>query len=136
MFYRFLADLIVVMHLAYVLSVILGLAAVILGWFLKWRWIRNFYFRIIHLLMIGIVVFEALFGIMCPLTTWEDDLRKAAGEDVTEGSFIGRLAHGILFVDLSEEALTVCYCIFGAVVLLTVFLIPPQWPWRTSTRGH
>lgn len=130
MFYRILADLIVVAHLAYVLSVIVGLAAILLGRLLKWEWTRNFYFRIIHLLLIGIVVLEALFGIMCPLTTWEDDLRKAAGEDVTEGSFIGRLAHDLLFVDLSEETLTVCYCVFGALVLLTVLFIPPRWPWR------
>ena len=129
MFYRILADVIVVAHLAYVLSVILGLAAILLGWVLKWKWIRNFYFRVIHLLLIGIVVLEALFGIVCPLTNWEYDLRQAAGEGVSEGSFMGRLAHDLLFVDLSEGTLTVCYCIFGALVLGTVFLIPPKWPW-------
>ena len=136
MFYRILADVIVVAHLAYVLSVIVGLAAILLGWLLKWKWIRNFYFRIIHLLLIGIVVLEALFGITCPLTTWEENLRKAIGEDISQGSFMARLADHLLFFNISQQTLTVCYCLFGAVVLATVFLVPPRWPGKERRKDE
>jgi len=134
MFYRILADIIVVAHLAYVLSVIVGLLAILAGWVLDWKWTRNFTFRIVHLLLIGIVVFEALFGITCPLTDWEDNLREAVGEDISQGSFMARLADHLLFINISPEMLTVCYCLFGAAVLAALFLIPPQWPWKGKAK--
>ena len=58
-----LADLIVVFHAAYVSFVVFGLVAILIGAVLRWRWVRNFWFRVIHLTAIGIVVAEALFGI-------------------------------------------------------------------------
>jgi hypothetical protein len=72
--YRTLADVIVTVHFAYVAFVIVGLAFTLIGAALHWTWVRNFWFRIIHLLMIGIVVAEAWLGIVCPLTTWENRL--------------------------------------------------------------
>ncbi len=57
---RMLADLIVVTHAAYVCFVVFGLAAVLVGVVLRWKWVRNPWFRGIHLAAIGIVVAEAL----------------------------------------------------------------------------
>ncbi len=47
--------------------------------------------------MIGIVVAEALAGIPCPLTVWERQLRKAAGQVAYPGDFIGYWTHRLLF---------------------------------------
>ena len=41
MIYRVLADLVVVVHLAYVLFVIFALVAILLGAVLGWRWTRE-----------------------------------------------------------------------------------------------
>jgi len=76
----FLADLIVSIHFGFVIFVVGGLLVIILGGVLRWRFIRNFWFRVIHLAMILFVVFETLFGISCPLTDWEYELRIAAGQ--------------------------------------------------------
>src|SRR2546425_8327969 len=70
-FYRLLADVVLVIHFAFVAFVILGLLAVWTGRFLRWSWVRNFWFRVAHLLAIGIVAAQALGGVICPLTTWE-----------------------------------------------------------------
>ena len=78
--YGILADLVVVAHFAYVLFVILGLLAVLIGRFLGWNWTRKFWFRAVHLAMIAIVVAEAWMGITCPLTNWENSLRALAGK--------------------------------------------------------
>ena len=59
MFYRLAADAVVVVHMAYVLFVIVGFLLTLAGCVLRWRWIRNPWFRGIHLTMILIVVFEA-----------------------------------------------------------------------------
>lgn len=133
MVYRILADAIVVFHFGYVSFVVFGLIAILLGVVLGWRWVRNFWFRAVHFLMIAVVVFEALIGFECPLTTWERELRTAAGQSAEDGSFIGRLAHDLLFYDAPEWVFTICYCLFGAAVLLTLILAPPRrpnWPAR------
>ncbi len=128
MWYRFLADLTVVIHLAYASSVVLGLIAILLGVVFQWPWVRNFWFRIIHLAMIGLVAAETICDIPCPLTVWENALRLRSGESTYSGSFIGNLAHRVLFFELPEEVFTVAYVTFFLVVLATLFLAPPRWP--------
>ena len=126
-----LADIIVSVHFVYVMTVVGGLIVIILGAVLKWRFIRNFWFRIIHLTMILIVVYEEIFGIPCPLTDWEYDLRIEAGQiDAVSGSFIVRLIQKIIFYDFPPIVFTITYCLFGAAVLLTLWLIPPILPWK------
>lgn len=129
-----LADCVVAVHVGYVSAVILGFLLILLGWIRKWRWIRNFWVRAVHLALIGIVVFEALVGITCPLTDWEYQLRLKAGQDVSEGSFIGRVLHDLIFVDLSQEVLTVCYVLFGLLIVATWWFYPPVWPWKKQLR--
>jgi hypothetical protein len=126
--YRFLADLVVAGHFAYVAFVVVGMAAILAGIALRWSWVRNFWFRTVHLLMIGVVVAESLCGVVCPLTTWEDRLREADGESAAPGSFIGRWAHELLFVDAPPWLLTTCYVAFGLAVLAVFILAPPRRP--------
>jgi len=133
--YRLLADIIVVLHLAYVAFVVLGLVAILLGLAWKRPWARNFWFRTIHFLTIAVVAAESLVGILCPLTEWEDQLRELAGESVEPGSFVGRWTHAILFLDISPTTFTISYCVFAAAVLLTWIFAPPRWPWRSNTRS-
>ena len=91
--YRVLADVVVVLHAAYVTFVVFGELAILLGIVLRWSWIRNRTFRLLHLSAILVVVLEAWCGITCPLTTWENWLRSQAGQTVEEGDFIGRWLH-------------------------------------------
>ncbi len=134
--YRFWADVVVVIHALYASFVVLGLGAILLGVALRWRWVRNFWFRIVHLAMIGIVVLESLVGMICPLTSLEDNLRQqAGGEAVYAGSFIGHWVHEALFVDVPAWVLNACYYAFGLAVLATLILAPPQWPWKKKARS-
>lgn len=135
-FYRCLADVVVVLHFAYVVFVVGGMTAILAGVVLRWRWVRNFWFRGIHFLMIAVVAGESLCGILCPLTEWEDRLRERAGEPPAEpASFVGRWVHELLFVDLPPTVLSTCYCLFALAVLLTLILAPPRWPWRQERRS-
>jgi hypothetical protein len=134
--YRFLADLVVVLHAAYVAFVILGLAAVWVGILLRWDWVRNFWFRAVHLAAILFVCLEAIAGIVCPLTTLESYLRERSGEVRYSGDFIGYWAHELLFVDAPQWVLTICYIAFGLVVAATFVFAPPRWPWRHAARGR
>jgi hypothetical protein len=119
-----LADLIVVAHLGYVLFVILGLVLIWLGVALGWEWVRRPFFRIPHLVCTLIVPVEALAGYVCPLTTWERELRLQAGQRPEEISFMGRLAREVLFYQAPEWVFTVSYVAFGLIVLVTFFRVP------------
>lgn len=128
--YRILADCIVVVHFAYVAFVVIGMIAILLGIWRGWAWVRNFWFRTIHLLMIGIVAVQAIFGILCPLTVWEYQLRVAAGDEGRPGTFVSRLVHAMLFFELPPWAFTVGYVLFGVAVLLAFLVAPPRRPRR------
>lgn len=127
---RILADAVVVAHAAYAGFVILGLMAILAGVALRWQWVRNFWFRIIHFAMIGWVAMEAILGVKCPLTALEDWLRAQAGQSVDEASFVARLARDLLFYEAPEWVFGVLHCLFAAAVLLTLVLAPPRWPWQ------
>jgi hypothetical protein len=71
-FYSSLADVILVLHGLIVLFIVGALPLIWLGGLRKWSFVRAFSFRLTHLLLIGVVAAESIFGIICPLTTWED----------------------------------------------------------------
>ncbi len=129
--YALLADLLVAIHVAYVSYILIGQSAIIVGAWRQWEWIHNRWFRITHLTAITIVALEALFGIACPLTVWEDRLRRAAGEDVAAGTFIGRLLDGVLFYNLPPWVFTTVYVAFALIVVGSLIWVPVTWKRRT-----
>ena len=130
--YALLADVIVIVHFMYVSFVVGGELFIIIGAFRRWGWIRNRIFRCAHLLSIVLVAAEAVFGMICPLTVWEYDLRRLAGQNVEQASFMGRLVHGIMFYDFPPWAFTVLYIAFALAVVVTLIVVPPRWR-RTPT---
>jgi hypothetical protein len=126
LWYRILADAVVVVHFAYVAFVLFGQLAILIGILAKWEWVRKIWFRGIHLVAIVVVVLEAWWGVTCPLTTWEQDLRAKAGQEAYTGDFIATCAHDLLFMEAEPWVFTLCYSIFGALVLLTFFIAPPR----------
>ena len=120
-----LADTVLVIHFLFVLFVVGGLFAVWAGAALGWRWVRNFRFRAAHLAAILLVTAEALVGIACPLTVWEDFLRQAG---TGEGSFMQHWVGRLLYYDLPEWMFTVAYALFALLVLATFRLVRPRRP--------
>lgn len=124
--YRLGADATVVIHFAFVLFVVLGQLFIAIGALAGWHWIRNFKFRVIHLVYILFVVLESLVGAKCPLTTLEKWLREKAGETSYQGDFIATWVHDILFFDPNPALFTTCYTLFGLIVLITFYCVPPR----------
>ena len=131
-----LADLIAVVHAALVLFVVGGFAAVLVGAVRGWSWVRNLVFRVVHLGFAASVGLEAAFGYTCPLTTWEFELRSRAGQSPEPVSFMGRLASGVLYVDLPPWAFTVLHIGFGLIVIAGFVLAPPRFRSRTSSESN
>ena len=125
--YALFADLLVLFHFFYVTFAVGGEFFILAGAFLKWGVVRNFAFRIAHLIAVVFVAFESLVDVLCPLTEWEYNLRELAGQRVErEISFLGRILRRIIFYDFPSWAFILMYVGFGVLVILTFILIPPR----------
>jgi hypothetical protein len=129
MWYGILADVVVGLHVAYIAYVVLGQLLIILAAPMKWEWARNPWFRFSHLTAIAIVAYEAIRGLRCPLTVWEEQLRALGGQ-VFNGSetFMGRLLHDLMFIENQPEIFfTTMYLAVLVLVVQGLVMYPPRW---------
>jgi hypothetical protein len=87
MLYRALADLVLLVHLAFVLFVVLGGLLVLRR--SKWAWL--------HLPAAAWGVLIEFAGWICPLTPWEVSLRIRGGEAGYAGGFIAHYVTAVLY---------------------------------------
>ena len=127
--YLLAADAILAIHVLFVVFVVAGLILILLGKVLAWSWVRNPWFRVGHLIAIGVVVLQSWAGVICPLTTWEMALRAKAGEAVYAGSFIAHWLNAILYYQAPPWVFIVCYTVFGSAVVASWFWVKPR-PFR------
>lgn len=121
-----LADAILALHVGIVLFVILGQAAILIGAWRHWRWIRNFRFRIAHLALMLFIALQSWLGQLCPLTVWERALRIRAGQTAYAESFIEHWLSRLIFFEAPWWAFVVAYSIFAALVLACWVWVPPR----------
>jgi hypothetical protein len=87
MVFRLLADLVVVVHLAFILFVAVG---GLLVW--RWPWLVRLHMPAV---VWGIAIITV--GLTCPLTPFEKHLRGRAGEQGYEGGFVDRYIEGVIY---------------------------------------
>ncbi len=124
--YRLLADAVLLLHAGIVLFIVGTLILVIAGGLRGWRWVRNPWLRWLHLLAIGVVVLQAWFGALCPLTTLEMWLRRQAGDATYDGAFIAHWLHALIFFDAPVWMFALLYTLFGALVLAAWVWVRPR----------
>jgi len=123
---RVLPDLVLGLHFLIVLYIVGGLVLTWIGAAFGakggWAWVRNPWFRWLHLAAIVFVALEALAGYACPLTVWEDLLRGGARPD----SFVGRWVRHLLYYDAPPWVFTALYCAWAAATAATLWRFPPR----------
>lgn len=124
------ADAILVVHALIVCFVVIGQLLVLIGGSRGWPWIRNLHFRTVHLVTIVVVVLQAWLGRLCPLTVWERELRRAAGQAFHEQSFIEHWLARVLYWDLPWWTFVFAYTLFGTLVIWSWWKWPPARPAR------
>jgi len=65
------ADAILLLHVLFVAFVVTGLVLILIGKVRAWFWVRNPWFRLAHLIAIGVVIVQSWVEAVCPLTTLE-----------------------------------------------------------------
>jgi len=119
-----LADLVVAVHFCVVAFALGGAIGILVGGIRGWEWVRGRVFRLIHF---GVVLAVAFQQELCFMTEWEIELRERAGKGIEEASFVGRLLHDWLFVDVDLATLQKIYIAFGVLVALGLFTVPPRF---------
>lgn len=117
-----LADLVLFFHFFIAGFIVLGLILVWIGVLAGWRWIRNPWFRYLHLAAIVFVAAQALLGIACPLTVWEDLLRGGARPE----TFVGRWVARLLYYSAPEWLFTALYVAWATASVVTLWLVPAR----------
>jgi polyferredoxin len=135
MSYETQADAVLLVHAGYIVFVVLGLLLIVVGGALGWRWVRQRWFRLVHLAAIGLVVLQAWLGIVCPLTTLENHLRRQAGQSGYELGFIADRVQRVVFYEAPSWVFVVLYSAFGVLVLTSFWLVRPDWRPRSSREG-
>lgn len=87
MIYKLLADFVFIVHLLFVVFVVLGGIAV-------WRWPKLAW---LHLPAVAWGALIEFAGWICPLTPWEQHLRRLAGEEGYTGGFVEHYLVPILY---------------------------------------
>lgn len=123
---QLVADALLIFHALFVAFVVLGLVLIIAGKLLSWSWVTNRWFRIVHLVSIGIVVLQSWFGMICPLTTWEMALRRRAGDTTYEESFVSHWVGELIYYQAPWWLFVIAYTAFGAVVAVCWFWVRPR----------
>jgi hypothetical protein len=116
MAYRWLTDLTVAVHFAFLVFVVAGgLAA------RRYRWIA-----VPHLMAVAWAIYiEATPGLVCPLTPLENYFAARAGRAGYEGGFIEHYLVPIIYPEGLTPGLQLALAGLVAAVNATVYL----WPW-------
>lgn len=129
---RWLADLMLVVHVGIVLFVVVGQLLILLGGWRRWGWIRHFGFRVTHVALIVVIVAQAWLGRLCPLTIWEQALRRHAGDSSYGGSFVEYWLSRLIFFEAPWWVFVAVYSAFAAVVAISWVRLPPRRRTRST----
>ena len=114
------------LHLAIIAFNVAGCVLIPIGALLRWRWVREFWFRLAHLLSLAAVALQALLGRMCFLTIWQGDVSGASHVQPLIASWINRL----IYWPLPLWVFAVAYVVVFAYVIALWIFVRPRMPWR------
>jgi hypothetical protein len=121
-----LADLILLLHTGIVAFAVLGQLLFMAGGLRGWAWVRKWWVRLAHLALIAFVVLQSWLGRVCPLTVWEQSLRRQAGQSAYAESFIEHWLSRLIFFNAPAWVFVAIYTAFGMLVLLSWWWWPPR----------
>lgn len=117
------ATLILVLHFAIIVFNIAGCVLIPLGAWRRWRWVREFWWRLAHLASLAVVALQALLGRACFLTIWQADL---AGSTHVQ-PMIARWVNHLIYWPLP-------LWVFAAAYVAVFIYVLALWAWVRPRR--
>lgn len=121
-----LADALLALHASVVLFVVGMLPLVLVGGASGWRWVRHRGLRFTHLGLMLFIAAQAWLGQMCPLTVWEQALRRTAGQGAYAESFIEHWLARLLYWNAPWWVFVAAYTGFAGLVVWTWWCVRPE----------
>ena len=118
-----LAEAILAAHLAIILFNLFGLIVVPLGAICGWRFVRVRWWRLLHLVSLGVVAAQAIFGRACFLTIWQAALAGAAGSPTP---LIMGWVNRLISWPLPIWVFAALYILVFGYALALLWLVPPR----------
>ena len=116
------ADLVLIFHFGIVIFITSLFVIIPVGYKFKWNWPRNRKLRSIHLFLIFLVTTETVFGLTCPLTLIEHNLRGI----YISNTFVNSWLQNLLYWNFPKEFFLISYilCLIWTIFMWNRF--PPS----------
>ena len=126
MLYRLLADLLLLIHAAFIAFAVLGgLLVLYRRW---WAWL--------HIPAAVWAAAVVIMGWICPLTPWEQQLRLAAGQRGLSGGFIEHYLMSVIYPDGLTRSIQIGLGVSVVVFNLLVYALMWRFLRRASTKNR
>lgn len=113
-------------HVGVIAFNVFGLVVVPVGGWLGWRFVRVFWWRALHVALLGAVALQALFGRACFLTLWQAALEQSSGAPASREPLIARWIESVIFWNLPIGFFAALYIAVLAYALALWRLVPPE----------
>ena len=117
------SEIVLLFHFCIFLFIITSFIFIPLGYHKKWKWVKNKYYRLIHLVLMGIIFIETILGFMCPLTILENFLRN----DIKINNKITQIIHQIMYWDLPTYQFIILYLLSLLYLIFLWFFFKPDF---------
>ena len=115
------SEIVLLFHFCIFLFMILSFFLIPIGYYQKWKWVKNKYYRSMHIILMGIISIETILGFMCPFTILENYLR----DDIKVDNKFTEIVHQILYWDLPNYQFIILYLFsFSYLIFLWFFFKP------------
>ena len=123
---RALASAVLYLHFAVVVFNVFWMVAIPVGAWRGWKFVRSFWWRVAHLALLGVVALQAVVGVLCFLTIWQNALITEAGGRSDETPLIERIVTRAVFWPLPLWAFVFLYVSAFIYTAALWWLVPPQ----------
>ena len=120
------ATSVLALHLAIIAFNVAGCVLVPIGAWRGWRWVREFWWRLVHLLSLAVVAAQALSGRACFLTIWQGGVSDASHVQPLIASWIERM----IYWSLPLWVFAIAYAVVFVYVIALWAIVRPRIPWR------
>ena len=117
------SEIVLLFHFCIFLFILLSFFLIPFGYYQKWKWVKNKYYRLIHLVLMGIIFIETILGFMCPLTILENFLRN----DIEVDNNLTQIIHQIMYWNLPNYQFIILYILSFSYLIFLWFFFKPNF---------
>ena len=117
------SEIVLFFHFIVFLFITVSFFLIPFGYFQKWKWVKNKYYRLTHLVLMGVILIETILGFMCPLTILENFLRN----NIEVDNNLTQIIHQIMYWNLPNYQFIILYILSFSYLIFLWFFFKPNF---------